>query len=567
MNGYGYRYDGRQWGRLCEDCRDKSPLYGTWGKNGKFSRRWCKICRVDHPDAVVRYLCEDCKKCSPGYHCPNSKRLRWCFACSKNHPESIRKENTKCEDCKLVRPSYSMSLNDLQRWCSNCAKNHPGSFPFREKCRDCRKHSPSYYSTDGLWCTTCVLHHPGAIAIGLCQFERGCQRRAQLGRLCYIHQPGYHKPRTGWSRDGSEFLQLLEACLGITLEYYRFDKETGKVVGSEHCPVPGRHFRNDGFVDKTEASKTVLYRKGYNLGFEYQGSHVHGHPSQWGDAERLTDEEAKDFPLYFAWLRDVERFKMCEKAGTKIYYVLDVDFKAWKRHKTTSIITILREAAEHFPFHPDTVTGDLRKDNNDERDIVESEDDTDLIDSESVSANVESRNLPIKSSTDDGISVPTSVSKKLGSKKRKTSPRVHQRNCGDDMHTSKNTDTITKSQDSKNNNFEDEHQFVTRKSDKVIMPLDSEDSDFEDTYQRPVSRKTQPEKKQRIVKSLNHEDSDFEDTCQRPVSKKTQPERKQRIVKSLNHEDSDFEDTYQRPVSRKTQPKKKQRIVTESRRQ
>src|SRR6185437_6762360 len=168
-------------------------------------------------------------------------------------------------------------------------------------------------------------------------------------------------------------------------------------------------------------------------------------------------------------------------------------------------------------FHPDTVTGDLRKDNNDERDIVESEDDTDLIDSESVSANVESRNLPIKSSTDDGISVPTSVSKKLGSKKRKTSPRVHQRNCGDDMHTSKNTDTITKSQDSKNNNFEDEHQFVTRKSDKVIMPLNNEDSDFED--------------------SLNHEDSDFED--------------------SLNHEDSDFEDTCQRPVSKKTQPEKK----------
>jgi len=65
--------------------------------------------------------------------------------------------------------------------------------------------------------------------------------------------------------------------------------------------------------------------------------------------EGFTEEEMKEHPLHRKWLKDIAKWKACEEAGATVYYILDTDYKEWKKHRVgTSLFSKCRKASDHL---------------------------------------------------------------------------------------------------------------------------------------------------------------------------------------------------------------------------
>ena len=108
---------------------------------------------------------------------------------------------------------------------------------------------------------------------------------------------------------------------------------------------------NDGYISPEVFNKKTPLKTRLGLdsnfksvAFEYQGAHVHGHPYMWMDYD-----DPSLHPLFDAWTRDLEKWQACERNGTKLFYILDIDFKEWKKHSVgMSLLSFCREAQVHF---------------------------------------------------------------------------------------------------------------------------------------------------------------------------------------------------------------------------
>jgi hypothetical protein len=141
----------------------------------------------------------------------------------------------------------------------------------------------------------------------------------------------------------------------VEVRHAHYDQATGNIVGTEHlCRVKPRARRVDGYVSLSDLSDKIRTRLPpmdkdvRGLVFEYQGSTFHGHPFMWQDLEEL--ERKEDHPLYDQWQKDLAKWRVCEEQdAVKVFYMLDKDFKAWKKHSVgTSIFSVCREASAHF---------------------------------------------------------------------------------------------------------------------------------------------------------------------------------------------------------------------------
>jgi hypothetical protein len=248
----------------------------------------------------------------------------------------------------------------VKKWCAACAHaNHADEFKdLGRKCEDCKVKQPHYGITDErgrtarTWCGSCAYsRHPNEKIF--CTID-GCGTLAKANALCAIHQPGYIAAHPGASKESCAFLDALASEWRSTIRHIHYDHVAGTCSGSEHCCIPLDHKRkSDGYISLTDLSEVVraklpaLAADTVGIAFEYQGSLFHGHPSMWAD---LDDGEQEKHPLFAKWLRDVAKWKACEEQGkVKVYYMLDTDFKQWKKQSVgTSVFSFCREASAHF---------------------------------------------------------------------------------------------------------------------------------------------------------------------------------------------------------------------------
>ena len=74
------------------------------------------------------------------------------------------------------------------------------------------------------------------------------------------------------------------------------------------------------------------------IAFEYQGSHVYGHPNMW---ENLPIEEQKKHPLYQKWMEDLEKWKESAKHGIETFFIMSDDYKEWNKNQQSNENSLL----------------------------------------------------------------------------------------------------------------------------------------------------------------------------------------------------------------------------------
>jgi len=203
-------------------------------------------------------------------------------------------------------------------------------------------------------------HYASGGQIGFCYkhggqpncLHKGCETMTVKDSFCTIHHPDYIASVKGYSKESCDFMDELERELGVSIQHVHYNKFSGDVTGSEHhCNPDKKQYRSDGFIrahklDSNPKLAVLVEHSNQGAAFEYQGSFYHGHPSMWKD---LPEEEQKDHRLHGKWLKDLAKWKACEEAGATVYYILDTDFKEWKKHSVgTSLFSKCRRASAHF---------------------------------------------------------------------------------------------------------------------------------------------------------------------------------------------------------------------------
>ena len=323
--------------KKCEDCKNKTPNYGTWNEDGSPNRRWCKPCAdKSHKDIYVDFQqkCEDCTDARPNYGTRNedgSPNRRWCKACAdKSHKDVYVDFNKRCEDCQGTQPSYGTWNQDgssNRRWCKPCAdKLHKNEhMDFNLKCT---------YQADDLKCQKYAIAGTG---------------------MCTRHQPDYLPSRSGASRDACAFLDRLASELKLpsstSIQHIHYDRIAKTITGDEYYfPESRRHA--DGYLTLEQCSnvttQTVLQQynisvKPNGLVHEYLGDEYHGNPGTRNqESYSYTGKSYKQL-----YEETMQRLSDISKLGYTVVYVWESDYKHWCKQVGTSLLAsgILRVVA------------------------------------------------------------------------------------------------------------------------------------------------------------------------------------------------------------------------------
>lgn len=372
-----HKNDYIDFGMKCEDCKLRHPSHGIVDQTtGDNKRKWCATCaKRNHEEECIdfRTKCEDCKLRIPSYGIVDpvtkSRKRKWCIDCAKtNHEDDYVNFQAKCEDCDSTGPSYgiidSVTGGKKRKWCARCAneKHKEECVDFNMKCEDCNLIAPSFGIIEPItqinrrkWCSKCAKknHNGKYVDFNPKCTTSGCNISVVKNGLCTVHHPDYQEPVSGCSKESCECLDALAEEVQQTIMHYCYSVDGENKRSNEYKPVPGRQYRNDGFIEKLTLTNQQTFPfvsndpdiRASKIAFEYQGSRFHGHPSMWKDSDESPDEH----PLYQNWLKDVDKWRQCAKAYVEVFYILDTDFKQWKKLGVGhSLLQFIRHARQHF---------------------------------------------------------------------------------------------------------------------------------------------------------------------------------------------------------------------------
>jgi G:T-mismatch repair DNA endonuclease (very short patch repair protein) len=312
--------------RCLHDGCKKQPSYGNPLDK---SATYCVTHKQDGMEDIVSKRClHDGCDTIPVYGHPLDKSATYCVTHKQDDMENIANKRCLHDGCG-TRPSYGNPLDNSATYCVTHKNDDMEDIANKRCLHDGCDTRPSYGNPLDNSATYCVTHKQEGmedIVNKRCTFtlQHGvcCSTQAVNGtNLCTVHQPGYVKAVSGYSKISCEFMDLYADKHGVVVEHAHYDTLTGKICGREHRVVDMSSFKSgctkvDGYIRKT---KTIL---------EFHGDYYHGNPRKYSADEWNETTKCTFGALYE---NTMERMHTLRNLGYTVLYVWENDFRVWKK--------------------------------------------------------------------------------------------------------------------------------------------------------------------------------------------------------------------------------------------
>lgn len=132
--------------------------------------------------------------------------------------------------------------------------------------------------------------------------------------------PGYIELKSGVSKIGCEFFDVLEDLYGVKIQHRHF-MDTG-LQGTEFCVL------NYGL----KGTKVDGYIKDDMIILEFHGDWWHGNPAKY-DAEDIHPMNKRTFGELYN--KTIRRMEILTRLGYRVWWIWESDFTEWKKGTQT----------------------------------------------------------------------------------------------------------------------------------------------------------------------------------------------------------------------------------------
>jgi hypothetical protein len=274
-----------------------------------------------------RCLEPTCKKW-PSFGLPDDNRPTYCKSHMKTGMQDIVSKRCLEPACK-TQPCYGRPDDARPTYCSRHHQSSMVNIVNRNCLEPACKTKPCHGRPDDARPTYCSQHSKVGMQniVGkrcIFQFQTGerCSTHT-VGKTdkCTVHQPGYIKSASGYSKVCCAFLDAYMHKHGVTIQHKHYDPLTGKLSGSEHL-VRGLSSCKSG------ATKVDGWIADNNMVLEFHGDYYHGNPTVFAADERNNTLGCTFGELYE---KTMDRMAALKSLGLAVVYIWERDFRQWQK--------------------------------------------------------------------------------------------------------------------------------------------------------------------------------------------------------------------------------------------